>query len=97
MSKYAIYTKWYWPEGVPSDEDMQERHRSYKPKTKAIDVVWWKINAHTHQSVIIFPSEETAKNEMAMIKQSREEQGEASGYTMLDETMGPVISMMSDV
>ena len=77
MSKYAIYTKWYWPEGVPSDEDMQERHRSYKPKTKAIDVVWWKINAHTHQSVIIFPSEEDAKNEMAMIKQSREEQGEA--------------------
>ena len=97
MAKYAIYAKWAWPEVVPSDEDMQERHRSYKPKTKAIDVVWWKINAYTHQSVIIFPSEEAAKNEMAMIKQSREEQGEGSGCTMLDETMGPVISMMSDV
>ena len=43
MAKYAIYAKWAWPEVVPSDEDMQERHRSYKPKTKATDVYGGKL------------------------------------------------------
>ena len=43
MSKYAIYAKSAWPEVVPSDEDMQERHRSYKPKTKATDVYGGKL------------------------------------------------------
>ena len=48
MSKYAIYTKWYWPEGVPSDEDMQGRHRTVKSKTEALDILWWQIDENTH-------------------------------------------------
>ena len=27
MAKYAVHTKWSWPDGVPSAESMQQRHR----------------------------------------------------------------------
>ena len=56
MTKYAIYTKWFWPDGLPSVEAMQENQQNFKPKTKALDVIWWRIDEHTHQSVIIFAS-----------------------------------------
>ena len=34
MVKYAVHTKWSWPDGVPSAESMQQRHREVKSKTK---------------------------------------------------------------
>ena len=34
MSKYAIYTKWQWPKGVPEAETMQDWQRGYKNKQK---------------------------------------------------------------
>jgi hypothetical protein len=36
---------------------------NFKPKTKALDVIWSRINGNTHQLVIIFASEQDAKNE----------------------------------
>ena len=27
MAKYAVHTKWSWPDGVPSAESMQDAHR----------------------------------------------------------------------
>ena len=38
MAKYAIHTKWSWPDGVPSAESMQDAHRELKSKTKAEDI-----------------------------------------------------------
>ena len=58
MTKYAIHTKWSWPNGVPSAETMQARHRELRSKTKAKDIIWFKIDENTHQSVIIFSSED---------------------------------------
>ena len=43
MAKYAIHTKWSWPEGVPSAETMQEWHREHRSNTKAEDIIWFKI------------------------------------------------------
>jgi hypothetical protein len=39
MAKYAVHTKWSWPDGVPSAESMQQRHREVKSKTKAEDII----------------------------------------------------------
>ena len=44
MAKYAIHTKWSWPDGVPSAESMQDAHRELKSKTKAEDIIWFKID-----------------------------------------------------
>ena len=66
MTKYAIYTKWFWPDGLPSVEAMQENQQNFKPKTKALDVIWWRIDENTHQSVIIFASEQDAKDDAAL-------------------------------
>ena len=54
MAKYAIHTKWSWPNGVPSAETIQARPREIRSETKAEDIIWFKIDENTHQSVIIF-------------------------------------------
>ncbi len=55
MTKYAIHTKWSWPNGVPSVETMQAKHRELRSQTKAEDIIWFKIDENTHQSIIIYP------------------------------------------
>ena len=95
MTKYAIYTKWFWPDGLPSVEAMQENQQNFKPKTKALDVIWWRINGNTHQSVIIFASEQNAKDEAALRNEHCKKTAEALGYKMEDGTMGSIISIMS--
>lgn len=97
MTKYAIYTKWFWPDGLPNLEAMQENQQNFKPKTKALDVIWWRIDENRHQSVIIFASEQDAKDEVALRNENRKKTAEASGHKMVEETMGPIISIMSDL
>ena len=97
MTKYVIYSKWFWPDGLQSLEAMQENQQNFKPKTKALDVIWWRIDEHTHQSVIIFASEQDAKDEVALRNENRKKTAEASGHKMIEETMGPIISIMSDL
>jgi len=71
MTKYAIYSKWFWPDGLPSLEAMQENQQNFKPKTKALDVIWWQIDENTHQSATIFASEQDAKDEVALRNENR--------------------------
>ena len=97
MTKYAIFTKWFWPDGLPSLEAMQENQQNFKPKTKALDVIWWRIDENTQQSVIIFASEQNAKDEVALRNENRKNTAEASGHKMVEETMEPIISIMSDL
>ena len=97
MTKYAIFTKWFWPDGLPSLEAMQENQQNFKPKTKTLDVIWWRIDENTHQSVIIFASEQDAKDEVALRNENRKNTAEASGHKMVEETMEPIISIMSDL
>ena len=54
MTKYAVYTKWHWPNGVMSLDELQKHMKdNIKPSSLADDVVWWKIDDNHHQSVII--------------------------------------------
>ena len=97
MTKYAIYTKWYWKDGIASQEDMQNGMKeNLVGKTEAEDVIWWKMNDHHHQSVIIFSSEEDAKAELEMRQKQRAQSINETGHKMIEETMGPVLSIMSE-
>ena len=42
-----------------------DAHRELKSKTKAEDIIWFKIDENTHQSIIIYSSEADAKEENA--------------------------------
>ena len=97
MKKFAIHTKWEWPDGVPSAETMQGWHREFRSQTNAEDIIWFQIDANTHQSVIIFSSEEYAISELEMRRKQREQSINETGPKMVEETMGPVLSIMSEV
>ena len=59
MTKYAIYTKWFWNDGIASAEEMQNGMKeNLVGKTEAEDIIWWKMDDNHHQSIIIFPSDD---------------------------------------
>ena len=60
-------------------------------------MIWWRIDENTHQSVIIFASEQDAKDEVALRNENRKNTAEASGHKMVEQTMRPIISIMSDL
>ena len=98
MTKYAIYTKWHWRDGLPSSEEMQNGMKeNLLGKTEAEDVIWWKIDDNHHQSVIIFSSEEVAKSENEKRQAMREKTSSDSNITMVEEYMGPVLSQLSSL
>ena len=96
MAKYAVHTKWYWSDGVPSAETMQNWHREYKLNTKAEDIIWFKIDENTHQSVIIYSSENDAQEERARLQEQRKKDANSNNNKLVEETMGPVLSIMSE-
>mgnify|MGYP001160931701 FL=1 len=98
MSKYAIYTKWYWKDGLASTEEIQNGMKeNLLGKTKADDIIWWKIDDNHHQSVIIFSSEELARAENEQRQAMREKTSSESNITLVEEFMGPVLSQLSSL
>ena len=98
MTKYAIYTKWYWKDGLTSSQEIQNGMRdNLLGQTEAEDVIWWKIDDNHHQSVIIFASEELAKSENDKRQAMREKTSSNSNITMIEEFMGPVLSQLSNM
>jgi|TARA_B100000886_G_scaffold324719_1_gene269634 hypothetical protein len=97
MSKFAIYTKWHWPNGIPSIEDAEKNMKEFSDKTNAEDVLWWKADDNHHQSVIIFSSEEVANKEMEMRKNHRKESTEEHKISMVEEFVGPVLAQLSEL
>ncbi len=53
MAKYAVHTKWEWPNGVPSADTMQGWHREFKSQTKAEDIIWFQ-NMNLQKNKLIF-------------------------------------------
>ena len=72
MTKYAIHTKWTDINGVPSAETMQAKHRD-QLRSQTKHIIWFKIDENTHQSVIIFSSEDDAKEENAKRQELRKQ------------------------
>ena len=98
MSKYEIYTKWYWKNGLASTEEIQNGMKeNLLGKTKADDIIWWKLDDNHHQSVIIFSSEELARAENKQRQAMREKTSSESNIIMVEEFMGPVLSQLSSL
>lgn len=100
MSKYAVHTKWYWPNGLETAENMQGFMRDeIKPGSLAEDVLWWKLDDNHHMAVIIYPSEEAAKQERAAVEANRKKvsSDEEGGLQLLEENIGPIMAQMSEV
>ena len=98
MGKYAIYTKWYWKHGLASTEEIQNGMKeNLLGKTKADDIIWWKIDDNHHQSVILFSSEELARTENEQRQAMRKKTSSESNITMVEEFMGPVLSQLSSL
>ena len=96
MTKYAIYTKWHWKDGIASAEEMQNGMKeNLVGKTEAEDVIWWKMDDHHHQSIIIFASEDLAKAEFEKRQAMRTQPTSEYNTTMVEEIMGPILSQLS--
>ena len=98
MSKYAIYTKWLWKNGIASSDEIQEvMKENLLGKTEAEDIIWWKMDDNHHQSIIIFTSEEIAKAENEKRQAMREKTSSESNIIMIEEYMGPILSQLSNL
>ena len=96
MSKYAIYTKWYWSNGIASAEEMQNGMKeNLVGKTEAEDIIWWKMDEHHHQSIIIFSSEDVARAEFEKRQEMRNKTTSKHNTKMVEEIMDPILSQLS--
>ena len=59
-------------------------------------IIWWQIDENTHQSIIIYSTEEDAKDELLKREEQRKQTINETGHKMLEETMGPILSIMSE-
>ena len=76
MAKYAVHTKWSWPNGVPSAESMQQRHREVKSKTKAEDIFGLRLmKTRISQLSFILPKQ-TQKKRMLNDRQCAKTQSQ---------------------
>ena len=98
MTKYAIYTKWFWNDGIASAEEMQKGMKeNLVGKTEAEDIIWWKMDDHHHQSIIIFSSEDVAKAEFEKRQEMRNKTTGENNMKMVEEIMGPILSQLSNL
>ena len=96
MTKYEIYTKWYWSNGIASAEEMQNGMKeNLVGKTEAEDIIWWKMDGHHHQSIIIFSSEDVARAEFEKRQEMRNKTTSEHNTKMVEEIMGPILSQLS--
>ena len=96
--KFAVYTKWYWKNGVPTPAELQANmNKAVSGDTSAEDVIWWKIDENHHQSLIIYPSEKTAEEELGKRQVKREKSRADNNIEMVEEFMGPIMSRLTEL
>ena len=98
MEKYIVYSTWFHEKGLRPSEEMREGIRkNVKPQSPAEDVIWWKMDDHHHQSIIIFPSEDVAKAEFEKRQEMRNKTTSENNMKMVEEIMGPILSQLSNL
>ena len=96
--KFAVYTKWYWKNGVPGHTELQENmSKAVRGDTTAEDVIWWKIDENHHQSLIIYPSEKIAEEELGKRQVKREKSRADNNIELVEEFMGPIMSRLTEL
>ena len=96
--KFAVYTKWYWKNGVPTPAELQANmNKAVSGDTSAEDVIWWKIDENRHQSLIIYPSEKIAEEELGKRQVKREKSRADNNIELVEEFMGPIMSRLTEL
>ena len=96
--KFAVYTKWYWKNGVPTPAELQANmNKAVSGDTTAEDVIWWKIDENHHQPLIIYPSEKIAEEELAKRQVKREKSRADNNIELVEEFMGPIMSRLTEL
>ena len=96
--KFAVYTKWYWKNGVPTPAELQANmNKAVSRDTTAEDVIWQKIDENHHQSLIIYPSEKIAEEELAKRQVKREKSRADNNIELVEEFMGPIMSRLTEL
>ena len=96
--KFAVYTKWYWKNGVPTHAELQANmNKAVSGDTSAEDVIWWKIDESHHQSLIIYPSEKIAEEELGKRQVKREKSRADNNIELVEEFMGPIMSRLTEL
>ena len=65
--------------------------------TSAEDVIWWKIDENHHQSLIIYPSEKIAEEELGKRQVKREKSRADNNIELVEEFMGPIMSRLTEL
>ena len=97
MAKYAVWTKWHWPNGVGSVEMMQDGMKGIKTDHPAEDIIWWQLDENHHISIVIYKTEEEAKAHLEWRKKYRAETVRDYDVQSHEEQMGPVAAQMSEL
>ena len=96
--KFAVYTKWYWKNGVPTPAELQANmNKAVSGDTTAEDVIWRKIDENHHQPLIIYPSEKIAEEELAKRQVKREKSRADNNIELVEEFMGPIMSRLTEL
>ncbi len=96
--KFAVYTKWYWKNGVPTPAELRANmKKAVSGDTSAEDVIWWKIDENHHQSLIIYPSEKIAEEELGKRQVKREKSRADNNIELVEEFMGPIMSRLTEL
>ena len=98
MEKFIVYTKWYHEKGViPAKEMTDDMRDNVKLGHPADDIIWWQIDENHHQSVIIYSSEDAAKNHRVEVEKLRASSSKEYSIKLVEEYMGPVLVQMSEL
>ena len=89
--KHCASTKWYWPNGVPSEQEFVEQPVEILPASDWENAYWYKIDYNHSASFTLYPDEEAYQKKIAELNEFR---GKATsgGVKMIDMAEGPLLA-----
>ena len=96
MPKYAVYSKWYWKNGVPEVNFVQDWLRKRRSEMIAEDTILFYFYFHHHCSLTIYANEADFNNERPSVLEERERNHE-EGALIIEENVGPYLGQMSTI
>ena len=96
MAKYAVYSKWYWKNGVPEVDFVQDWLRKRRSEMIAEDTILFQVDDHHHCSLTIYASEADFNKERSSVLEERKRNHE-EGAQIIEENVGLYLGQMSTV
>ena len=96
MAKYAVYSKWYWKNGVPEVDFVQDWLRKRRSEMIAEDTILFQVDDHHHCSLTIYASEADFNQERPSVLEERKRNHE-EGAQIIEENVGAYLGQMSTV